>query len=298
MRLTSDKLNKYGLELVDRLLASGDPDIASSKDILGQIQDADQSTQLSIDNQRKRIDALKAKLSASNNPLVKDILSLAEFLIKRSVWAVGGDGWAYDIGYGGLDHVLASGRNINALVLDTGVYSNTGGQMSKATPMAAVARFAAGGKPIPRKDLGMLAMTYGNIYVAQVAFGANPAQTVRAFVEADAYDGPSIIIAYSHCIAHGINMTFGFDNQKKAVQSGFWPLYRFNPKLSEEGKNPLQLDSKETKISYRDFAYNEIRFRTLKQSNPERAAMLMEKADKLVAQRFKLYKNLSEMNCS
>jgi len=298
MRLTSDKLNKYGLELIDRLLAGEDAEIAPVKDLLGQIKDADQSNQVGIDSQRKRIEALKAKLGASQNPLVKDLLSLAEFLIQRSVWAVGGDGWAYDIGYGGLDHVLASGRNINALVLDTGVYSNTGGQMSKATPMAAVARFAAGGKPIPRKDLGMLAMTYGNIYVAQVAFGANPAQTVRAFVEADAYDGPSIIIAYSHCIAHGINMTFGFDNQKKAVQSGFWPLYRFNPKLSEEGKNPLQLDSKETKISYRDFAYNEVRFRTLKQSNPERAAMLMEKADKLVAQRFKLYKSLSEMNCS
>ena len=164
--------------------------------------------------------------------------------------------------------------------------------------MAAVAKFAAGGKPLPRKDLGMLGMTYGNIYVAQVAFGANPAQTVKAFVEADAYPGPSLIVAYSHCIAHGINMTLGFQNQKKAVQSGYWPLYRFNPELWDKGQNPLQLDSKDTKISYSDFAYSEIRFRTLKQRDPERAAMLMEQANKMVAQRFKLYQNLSNMDCS
>jgi pyruvate-ferredoxin/flavodoxin oxidoreductase len=298
MRLTSDKLGSYALQILDKTLASEDKESLSIKDLLGKIKDADQSTQVGVEEQRKRIKELKDNLAKSQNQDIIELLSLADFLIKRSVWAVGGDGWAYDIGYGGLDHVLASGRNINALVLDTGVYSNTGGQMSKATPMAAVARFAAGGKPLPRKDLGMLAMTYGNIYVAQVAFGANPAQTVKAFMEADAYKGPSLIIAYSHCIAHGINMTLGFENQKKAVQSGFWPLYRFNPELWEKGQNPLQLDSKETKISYQDFAYSEIRFKTLKMSDPERAAMLMEQAEKLNAQRFKLYKNLSEMNCS
>ncbi|MBN1902860.1 pyruvate:ferredoxin (flavodoxin) oxidoreductase, partial [Candidatus Sumerlaeota bacterium] len=298
MRLTSDKLNAYALEVMDRLFASEDKDAISIKELLGKIKDADQSTQVGVEEQRNRIKDFREKMAASQNPDIVELLSLGDFLIKRSVWAVGGDGWAYDIGYGGLDHVLASGRNINALVLDTGVYSNTGGQMSKATPMAAVARFAAGGKPLPRKDLGMLAMTYGNIYVAQVAFGANPAQTVKAFMEANSYKGPSLIVAYSHCIAHGINMTLGFENQKKAVQSGYWPLYRFNPELWEKGQNPLQLDSKETKISYKDFAYSEIRFKTLKQSDPERAAMLMEQAEKLTAQRFKLYKNLSEMNCS
>lgn len=298
MRLTSDKLNVYALEVVDKLLASEDKEILPMKELLGKIKDADQTTQVGVEEHRKRIKTLKDALAQSQNRDIIEFLSLADFLIKRSVWAVGGDGWAYDIGYGGLDHVLASGRNINALVLDTGVYSNTGGQMSKATPMAAVARFAAGGKPLPRKDLGMLAMTYGNIYVAQVAFGANPAQTVKAFMEAGAYKGPSLIIAYSHCIAHGINMTMGFENHKRAVQSGFWPLYRFNPELWDKGQNPLQLDSKEVKISYQDFAYKEIRFKTLKLSNPERAAMLMEQAEKINTQRFKLYKNLSEMNCS
>jgi len=298
MRLTADKLNKFGLEMVDQLLSSGDSEVAPVKDLLGQIRDADQSTQIGIEEQRNRIIALKEKLGGSNNPAVRELLSLSDFLIRRSVWAVGGDGWAYDIGYGGLDHVLASGRNINALVLDTAVYSNTGGQASKATPTAAVAKFAAGGKSIAKKDLGMLAMTYGNIYVAQVAIGANPAQAVKAFVEADAYDGPSLVIAYSHCIAHGINMTKGLDNQKLAVQCGMWPLYRFNPDLWEQGKNPLQLDSKDVKCKFSDFAYNEIRFRTLKQSQPERAAELMERAEKLVAQRFKLYQNLSQLDCS
>jgi len=298
MRLTSDRLNTYAHEVLDRLLACEDPDIVAVKQILGEIKNADQSSQVGIEEQRKRLELMKQKLAKSKNPDAKEIISLSDFLIRRSIWAVGGDGWAYDIGYGGLDHVLATGKNINALVLDTGVYSNTGGQMSKATPMGAVARFAAGGKPTPRKDLGMLAMTYGSIYVAQVAFGANPAQTVRAFAEADNFNGPSLIIAYCHCIAHGINMTKGFENQKRAVQCGFWPLYRFNPDLTKEGKNPLQLDSKDATIPFKDFAGAEIRFRTLKQSNPERYAMLMEQAEKLVAQRFKLYKNLSTIDCS
>ncbi|HOE64044.1 MAG TPA: pyruvate:ferredoxin (flavodoxin) oxidoreductase [Candidatus Sumerlaeota bacterium] len=298
MRLTSDKLNAYALEIIERMLASDDAEIAPAKELLAQIKNADQSTPVGINEQRQRLNALKQKFANVKNADAKELLSLSDFLIRRSIWAVGGDGWAYDIGYGGLDHVLASGKNINALVLDTGVYSNTGGQMSKATPLGAVARFAASGKPLPRKDLGMLAMSYGNIYVAQIAFGANPAQTVRAFAEADAYNGPSLIVAYSHCIAHGINMTKGFENQKRAVQSGFWPLYRFNPDLAKEGKNPLQLDSKETSISFREFAGAEIRFKTLKQSNPERFAMLMEQAEKLTAQRFKLYQNLAAIDCS
>ncbi len=178
------------------------------------------------------------------------LASLADALVRKSVWAIGGDGWAYDIGYGGLDHVLASGRNINVLVLDTQVYSNTGGQCSKATPRAAVAKFAAAGKPTPKKDLGLIAMSYGTVYVAQVAMGATDAQTVRAFVEAESYDGPSLIIAYSHCIAHGINMRTGFDQQKAAVACGAWPLYRYDPRLAEQGKNPLQLDSKAPTIPF------------------------------------------------
>jgi len=297
MRLTSDKLNTYAQEVLDRLLACEDPDVVPVKQLLGEIKNADQSSQVGIEEQRKRLEVMKQKLANSKNSDAKEIISLSDFLIRRSIWAVGGDGWAYDIGYGGLDHVLATGKNINALVLDTGVYSNTGGQMSKATPMGAVARFAAGGKPQPRKDLGMLAMTYGNVYVAQVAFGANPAQTVRAFAEADTYNGPSLIIAYSHCIAHGIDMTRGFENQKRAVQCGFWPLYRFNPDLFKEDKNPLQLESKDATISFKDFAVAENRFRTLKQSNPERFAMLMEQAEKLVAQRLKLYQNLAAIDC-
>ncbi len=191
---------------------------------------------------------------------------------------MGGDGWAYDIGYGGLDHVLASGRNVNILVLDTEVYSNTGGQSSKSTPRAAVAKFAANGKGLPKKDLGMIAMAYGYVYVAHVAMGANDQQTLRAFLEADAYDGPSLIIAYSHCIAHGIDMRKGLDQQRLAVQSGIWPLYRYNPALADEGKNPLSIDSKDPTVSVQEYAYNETRYRMLVQSDEARAEKLMEQA--------------------
>jgi len=208
------------------------------------------------------------------------------------VWIHGGDGWAYDIGYGGLDHVLASGANVNVLVLDTEVYSNTGGQASKATPMAAVAQFAAGGKPMPKKDLSMICMTYGNIYVARVSL-ANPAQCVKAFLEADSYNGPSLIIAYSHCIAHGIDMTAGVDNCKRAVNSGYWPLFRFDPRMAAEGKNPLQLDSKDPSIGFEDFAGKENRFRVLKQNNPEHAEQLMAASAKDAATRYDLYKKLA-----
>ncbi len=219
--------------------------------------------------------------------------SVADYLVKKSVWILGGDGWAYDIGYGGLDHVLASGRNVNVLVLDTEVYSNTGGQASKSTPMGAVAKFATAGKPMMKKDLGMICMTYGNIYVAAVAMGANPTQVVKAFVEADAHNGPSIIIAYSHCIAHGINMTNGLTAQKNAVQSGHFPLYRYNPDLLAQGKNPLTLDSKPPALKYSETVMKENRFRVLKQTHPQNAERLMADADKLVAARCDLYQKLA-----
>jgi len=225
------------------------------------------------------------------------LLDVADYLVRKSIWALGGDGWAYDIGYGGLDHVLASGADVNVLVLDTEVYSNTGGQMSKSTPRAAVAQFAAAGKSMPKKELGLLMMTYGNIYVAKVALGANPNQTVKAFVEGEAYPGPSLIIAYSHCIAHGINMTKGFDEQKRAVECGYWPLYRFNPLLKEQGKNPLQLDSKAPSLDFVDYAYGENRYRTLKQSKPEEAARLMELAKKDVAEKYRLIEQLANLKC-
>jgi pyruvate-ferredoxin/flavodoxin oxidoreductase len=216
-------------------------------------------------------------------------------LVNKSVWIHGGDGWAYDIGYGGLDHVLASGANVNVLVMDTEVYSNTGGQASKATPMGAVAQFAAGGKQMPKKDLAMISMTYGNIYIAKVSM-ANPGQVVKAMLEADAYDGPSLIIAYSHCIAHGINMTTAVDGCKEAVNSGYWPLFRFDPRLVAEGKNPLQLDSKAPTISFEDFAGKQNRFRMLKKANPEQAEELMEASAKDFAARFDLYQKLADLS--
>jgi pyruvate-ferredoxin/flavodoxin oxidoreductase len=225
------------------------------------------------------------------------LLSVADYLVRKSVWALGGDGWAYDIGYGGLDHVLASGADVNVLVLDTEVYSNTGGQMSKSTPRAAVAKFAAAGKTAPKKDLGLLTMTYGNIYVAKVAIGANTNQTVKAFVEAEAYPGPSLIIAYAHCISHGIDMTTGYQEQKKAVACGHWPLYRFDPRLAQQGKNPLQLDSKTPTVTFEEYAYGENRYRVLKQSKPEVAAQLLKLASSDVAQRYALMEQLAKLPC-
>jgi pyruvate-ferredoxin/flavodoxin oxidoreductase len=207
---------------------------------------------------------------------------------------MGGDGWAYDIGYGGLDHVLASGKNVNVLVLDTEVYSNTGGQMSKATPRGAVAKFAAAGKPLAKKDLGLMAMSYGNVYVAKVAMGSNDTQTLRAFLEAEAYDGPSLIIAYSHCIAHGINMGTAMHNQKAAVDSGYWPLYRYNPEEAAAGKNPFKLESKGLKIPLRDYAYMETRYKMLTKSHPKEAEDLMKLAQKDVVDKWKTYEHLAE----
>ena len=228
----------------------------------------------------------------------KQLLSVADYLVKKSVWVLGGDGWGYDIGYGGLDHVLASGRNVNVLLLDTGVYSNTGGQMSKATPRAAVAKFAAAGKPQPKKDLGLMTLMYGTVYVAQVAMGASDRQTVRAFVEAESYDGPSLVIAYSHCIAHGINMRTGFDQHKLAVDSGAWVLYRYDPRRAAQGLNPLQLDSKAPKIPLQEYAYNETRFKMLTQSKPEQAERLMSLAQQDVKDRWQMYEQLAAFDYS
>lgn len=221
--------------------------------------------------------------------LIADLLSLADVLVKKSVWIVGGDGWAYDIGYGGLDHVLASGRNVNILVLDTEVYSNTGGQMSKATPRGAVAKFAAGGKPLPKKDLALQAVTYGNVYVARIGMGADDSQTVKAFREAEAFPGPSLIIAYSPCIAHGYDLKHSLSQTSLAVKSGYWPLFRYDPRLAEHGKNPFQLDSKAPSIPLEKYIYNETRYTMLAHSDPERANVLLAEAQKDVNARWERY---------
>ena len=222
------------------------------------------------------------------------MLSVADTLVKKSVWIVGGDGWAYDIGYGGLDHVLASGRNVNLLVLDTEVYSNTGGQASKSTPRAAVAKFAAGGKPGPKKDLGLMAMSYGHVYVASVAMGAKDEHTLKAFLEAEAYNGPSIIIAYSHCIAHGINMTTAMSDQKVAVESGQWLLYRYNPERAEAGENPLTLDTRTPTKKVQDFLQQQTRFQMLTKSKPEDARRLWQQAQRDAEVRYRMYEYLAQ----
>jgi pyruvate-ferredoxin/flavodoxin oxidoreductase len=294
-RLAIDKTTEYSRELLVKNMACGCAACKGTEGLKQAILDADQSSQELIEEQRERVKQLKAILEKCTHETAPQLLADADYLVVKSVWIHGGDGWAYDIGYGGLDHVLASGANVNALVLDTEVYSNTGGQASKATPMAAVAQFAAGGKPMPKKDLSMIAMTYGNIYVARVSL-ANPAQCVKAFLEADAYDGPSLIIAYSHCIAHGINMTTAVDNCKRAVNSGYFPLFRFDPRLAAEGKNPLQLDSKAPSIGFEEFANSENRFRVLKKNNPEQAEQLLAASAKDSATRYDLYKKLAEMS--
>jgi pyruvate-ferredoxin/flavodoxin oxidoreductase len=290
MRLTLDKQQEYARELLPQL-----SDVLGG-DLVSDLLEADQNTEAGIAAQRERVEILKQRLSSTEDAKAKDLLSLADVLVKKSVWIVGGDGWAYDIGYGGLDHVIAMGRNVNILVLDTEVYSNTGGQASKATPRAAVAKFAAKGKGLPKKDLGMIAMSYGYVYVAKIAMGASDQQTLRAFLEADAYDGPSLIIAYSHCIAHGYDLVKGLEQQKLAVQSGFWPLFRYNPELVEEGKNPLLIDSKKPTISFSDYAYNETRYRMLLQSDEKRAEELMKMAEEDVDSRWELYQQMAAMH--
>ncbi|MGQ9681053.1 MAG: pyruvate:ferredoxin (flavodoxin) oxidoreductase [Anaerolineae bacterium] len=298
MRLTVERQTTFALELLARVAACDCEAVKGAQELFAAIRDADQSTQQGIEAQRARVEALRPVLERCGCADAKRLLSLSDFLIRKSVWILGGDGWAYDIGYGGLDHVIAQGKDVNILVLDTEVYSNTGGQMSKSTPIGAVAQFAAAGKPSGKKDLGLMAMTYGTVYVARIALGAAPAQTLKAFVEAESYPGPSLIIAYSHCIMHGINMTKGLAEDKKAVESGYWPLYRYDPRLAEQGKNPLQLDSRPAKVPLEEYYYGENRFRTLKQSRPEVAAQLLEAAKKDVARRLRLYQQLAALDCS
>jgi pyruvate-ferredoxin/flavodoxin oxidoreductase len=288
-RLTIDKHSEMARELVAKLAPQIGEELAQG------LLNSDQSDESGIHDQRERVAKLNEKLRAIDSPEARNLLSVSDCLVKKSVWIVGGDGWAYDIGYGGLDHVLASGRNVNVLVLDTEVYSNTGGQASKSTPRGAVAKFAAGGKPMSKKDLGLHAINYGNVYVAAVAMGANDAHTVRAFLEAESYNGPSIIIAYSHCIAHGIDMTRGMNNQKAAVQSGAFPIYRFDPRLIAEGKNPFLLDSKPPSIPIKDYMYMETRYKMLALSQPEAARNLLELAQKDAHARYNLYQQLANM---
>ncbi|MHB8777589.1 MAG: pyruvate:ferredoxin (flavodoxin) oxidoreductase [Anaerolineales bacterium] len=290
MRLTIDKQNEYALELVKIF------EKELSLDLVNALVNANQSDEAGIQAQRERVADLKNKLSKSTDSRAKDLISLADNLVKKSVWIIGGDGWAYDIGYGGLDHVLASGRNVNILVLDTEVYSNTGGQASKATPRAAVAKFAMSGKNMPKKDLGLIAMSYGYVYVARIAMGASDQQTLRALIDAESYDGPSLVIAYSHCIAHGYDMAKGLEQQKLAVQSGAWPMYRYDPRLAEEGKNPLVIESKEPSIPVSQYAYNETRYKMLTQMDETRAEVLMRAAQQDAKSRWMLYQQMAQMH--
>jgi pyruvate-ferredoxin/flavodoxin oxidoreductase len=277
-RLLKDLGSTVGDELVDEILS------------------ADQLSEEGIAAQRARVETLRQKLAGSKDPNASTLDHIADYLVRKSVWGLGGDGWAYDIGYGGLDHTLGIGRDVNLLVLDTGVYSNTGGQASKATPLGAAAKFAMGGKEIPAKDLGMMAMAYGHVYVASVAFGAKDSQTVRAFEEAESYEGPSLVIAYSHCIAHGYNLADGLDHQKMAVDSGAWPLYRFDPRRTAMGENPLKLDSRAPKIPFDQYALSETRFRMLTKIDPERSKRLLAEAQRVVQARYDMYQQLANLH--
>jgi pyruvate-ferredoxin/flavodoxin oxidoreductase len=271
----SELRDRLGAELVDAIL------------------EAPQLRESELSAQRDRVAELKRRLDGLEGPVVADLLSVVDHLVRRSVWIVGGDGWAYDIGAGGLDHVLASGRNVNVLVLDTEVYSNTGGQMSKATPLGAVAKFAAAGKTVPKKDLALQAIAYGSVYVARVAMGADPQQTLRAFREAEAYEGPSLVIAYSHCIAHGIEMRNGLDQQYRAVASGYWPLIRYDPLARSAGGNPFLLDSPRPRLSLQDYTYRELRYRMLANTDPEEAERLLVLAQQAVDQRWDTYEEMA-----
>ena len=263
-------------------------------DVAEKIMSNPQKTDAEIDAQRENVKALRAKLAGMNSKEAKELDNLADYLIKKSVWILGGDGWAYDIGFGGLDHAIASGKNVNILVMDTGVYSNTGGQQSKATPMGASAKFATAGKALPKKDLAMIAMSYGNVYVAQVSMGANDMQVIKAMNEAEAFDGPSIIIAYSHCIAQGFNLIDGLTHQKEAVDTGSWPLYRYNPDNVKEGKAPLMLDSKAPSKPLSDYMSSETRFQVVKKANPERYETLLNKAQENVNEKRSLLEHMSQ----
>jgi pyruvate-ferredoxin/flavodoxin oxidoreductase len=294
-RLTADKLSEYCNEILDDMIANG----GAGTELLKNIRNNGQKTQEEIEQQRAWVADLKKGLEKSSDPRAANLLAASDYLVRRSVWALGGDGWAYDIGYGGLDHVIASGKNVNILVMDTEVYSNTGGQMSKATPTGAIAKFAAGGKLLPKKDLGLMAMSYGYVYVAKVAMGYNRIQTIRAFLEAEAYDGPSIIIAYCHCIpGHGIAANVGLDQQKAAVNSGVWPLFRYNPEKLEAGENPLSLDSREPSIDIEDYLYKEIRFKALTLSKPEDAERMLKSIRTGVKRQYENYKAMADRKYS
>ncbi len=262
-------------------------------ELVDEILSASQVHESELGAQRERIAALERRLAELDGPVVEDLRSVLDHLIRRSVWIVGGDGWAYDIGSGGLDHVLASGKNINVLVMDTEVYSNTGGQMSKATPLGAVAKFAAAGKTVPTKDLALQAIAYANVYVARVAFGADPQQTLRAFREAEAYDGPSLIIAYSHCVAHGYDLRAGLDQQYGATASGHWPLIRYDPVARADGGNPFLLDSPRPRMPLADYRKGELRFRALAAAHPEESERLLGLAQQVVDQRWRLYEEMA-----
>jgi pyruvate-ferredoxin/flavodoxin oxidoreductase len=286
-RVSLDKQREFAAELLQRVEAT------AGANLVRQILDNPQKNEADIAEQRELVAALKQKLQETESSEARRLLPLANALVRKSVWIIGGDGWAYDIGYGGLDHVLASGRNVKVLVLDTEVYSNTGGQCSKSTPRGAVAKFASGGKPSAKKDLGLIAMTYGNIYVASVAMGAKDEHTLKAFLEAEAYDGPALIIAYSHCIAHGINMTTGLQNQKAAVHSGQWLLYRFNPERKKKGENPLQVDSQNPRLKVQDYMNLENRFRMLTKSHPDHAREFFKQAQADADARWHFYQRLA-----
>ena len=288
-RLTIDKQTEQARRLLSEMKGSLPTGLVQS------LLQADQTEETGIFEQRKRVRELKKALKGLKSPEAEMLNSLADYLVKKSVWIIGGDGWAYDIGYGGLDHVLASGRDVNILVLDTEVYSNTGGQRSKATPLGAVAKFAAGGKESAKKDLGLMAVSSGKAYVARIAMGASDKQTVNAIMEAERYPGPSLIIAYSHCIAHGYDMKYGLQQQQLAVDSGYWPLFRFNPALKDQGENPFSLDSRKPKIKLKDYAYNEMRYLMLLKSNPKQAKKLMEQAQKQVDEQWRTYEKMASM---
>ncbi len=287
MRISVDKQTAVAAELLRKL------DAELGSDWVQELLNAPQHTESEIRAQRERVAVLKARLMKMSAPAAENLLSVADNLVRRSVWLVGGDGWAYDIGSGGLDHVLATGRNVNVLVLDTEVYSNTGGQMSKATPTAATAKFAAAGKRVGKKDLALQAVSYGNVYVAQVAMGANPQQTLLALREAEAYDGPSLVLAYSHCIAHGIDMRKGLDQQDLAVASGYWPLLRYNPALRQAGRNPFVLDSPRPTIPLKEYAYNELRYSQLARTNADEAERLLTLAQEIADLRWKTYEDMA-----
>jgi pyruvate-ferredoxin/flavodoxin oxidoreductase len=287
LRLAIDALHAQATHLLTSLSSQiGD-------NLVKELLAADMANEAGIAAQRKRVAALKAALGGVKGVEAQRLANIADYLVRRNVWVVGGDGWAYDIGYGGLDHVMSTTRDVNFLVLDTEVYSNTGGQASKATPTGAAAKFASAGKEVGKKDLGLMAMAYGHVYVARVAFGAKDVQTVKAFQEAESYHGPSLIIAYSHCIAHGYDMAYGCEQQKLAVDSGVWPLYRFDPRRTAQGQPPLQLDSGDPKVSAKVYMRNETRFRMVEKLDPERFKRLLNAAEKQARQRVAIYKQLS-----